>query len=217
MTKAPRTRQTDTRTRRHILDRLKREGPQDAAVLAETLCVTAMAVRQHLYALEQEGLASFDEVKRGVGRPAKLWRLTPGADKYFPDAHADLTAGLLAAMRETFGDEGLNRLLETRTEEQVRTYSHAVGAQETLRGKLVALAEIRTQEGYMAEVETAEDGAFLFVENHCPICVAAAACSGLCASERSVFQQVLGPGCTVERTDHILAGARRCAYRVAAA
>jgi predicted ArsR family transcriptional regulator len=56
----------------------------------------------------------------------------------------------------------------------------------------------------------------LLIENHCPICAAARACTNLCAGELRVFQQVLGPGVTVERIDHILAGARRCAYRVKA-
>ncbi len=39
-------------------------------------------------------------------------------------------------------------------------------------------------------------------------------CTGLCAAELSVFQAVLGINVEVTRGDHILAGARRCAYRV---
>ena len=66
----------------------------------------------------------------------------------------------------------------------------------------------------MAEVRNGEDGAFLLIENHCPVCRAAAACTGLCAAELSVFQAVLGIDVEVTRGDHILAGARRCAYRV---
>lgn len=215
MAVAPGTRRQDTRTRRLILDMLKRDGPQEAAVMAGHLDVTAMAVRQHLYALKDEGLASFEEVRRGVGRPAKLWRLTAAADRYFPDAHAELTAGLLGAMRRTFGEEGLDRLLAVRTEEQVRDYKAAVDRAKTLRDRLAALAGVRTKEGYMADVEKTQDGGYLFVENHCPVCVAAAACSSLCDSELDVFRRVLGPDCTVERIDHILAGARRCAYRIA--
>ena len=38
-------------------------------------------------------------------------------------------------------------------------------------------------------------------------------CQGLCRSELAIFQSLL-PSATVERTDHILAGARRCAYRI---
>jgi len=48
------------------------------------------------------------------------------------------------------------------------------------------------------------------VENHCPICAAAATCQGFCRAERDVFSNVLDA--RVERTEHILQGARRCAY-----
>ena len=37
-----------------------------------------------------------------------------------------------------------------------------------------------------------------------------------CRAELEVFQDTLGAGVIVERTDHILAGARRCAYRITA-
>ena len=46
---------------------------------------------------------------RPVGRPAKLWRLTLSADKFFPDGHADLTLGLIDAMRSAFGETGMDR------------------------------------------------------------------------------------------------------------
>jgi predicted ArsR family transcriptional regulator len=65
----------------------------------------------------------------------------------------------------------------------------------------------------MAEASE-EDGVFTLVENHCPICAAASACKGLCDRELSVFERVLGPDCTVERVEHLLSGARRCAYQI---
>ena len=58
-----------------------------------------------------------------------------------------------------------------------------------------------------------EDGSYLLLENHCPICAAAEACQGFCRSELLLFRALLAPA-TVERTEHILDGARRCAYRV---
>ena len=78
-----------------------------------------------------------------------------------------------------------------------------------------ALARVRAEEGYVAEVVDDPDGrGVLLVEHHCPICAAATACQGLCRSELAVFRAVLGTDVTVERIDHILAGARRCAYRI---
>lgn len=52
----------------------------------------------------------------------------------------------------------------------------------------------------------------MLVENHCPICAAATACAGFCRSELETFRAVLSA--EVERSEHILAGARRCAYRI---
>lgn len=202
------------RTRRAVLDLLKQAGPQDAAVLAERIGVTPMAVRQHLYEMQAEGLVAHDSVRRPVGRPAKLWRLTEAAERFFPDGHAELTTALLQAMRQAFGADGLDRLLSVRTEQQVADYGAAIGSADSLPARLRRLAERRTSEGYMAEVEAEADGVWLFIENHCPICTAAEACSGLCASELEVFRRVLGPDVEIDRTDHILAGARRCAYRV---
>ena len=66
----------------------------------------------------------------------------------------------------------------------------------------------------MAEVKPLGKGAFLLVENHCPICAAATACTGFCVTELDLFRAVLGPGAVVKRTEHIVAGDRRCAYRI---
>lgn len=201
-------------TRQAILDILKLDGPSEAADLAAKQGVSTMAVRQHLYALQEEGFVQYTESPRPVGRPAKIWALTESADRFFPDAHAELTAGLLGAMRATFGEEGLQKLIAERSAQQIRAYAARVDREDSVEGKLKALAEIRDSEGYMASVEEAEDGAYLLIENHCPICVAAQACSRLCDGELTVFRAVLGPHVSVDRADHLLAGARRCAYRV---
>ena len=74
---------------------------------------------------------------------------------------------------------------------------------------------MRTEEGYVAEVVDDPDGpGVLLIEHHCPICTAASACPGLCGSELGLFRAVLGPKVSVERTQHIIAGDRRCTYRV---
>ena len=149
-----------------------------------------------------------------MGRPAKLWGLTPAADRFFPDGHAELTIGLISAVREAFGPRGLDRLVSIRSARQLKGYRARIPQRASLRRRLEALAGIRTEEGYIAEVQDQEDGSFLLVENHCPICAAASACTGLCSAELEVFQGALGPGVQIARTEHIVAGARRCAYRV---
>lgn len=202
------------RTRRAIVRLLKEEGPMDARQLAARLRLSAMAIRLHLYALQAEQLVRYEEQPRPLGRPAKLWQLTPAADHLFPEGYAELTVSLLGSIGKAFGKAGLERLLALRTRDQIVAYRERMAGAESLRQRLKALAMIRTDEGYMADVKPQAGGAFLLVENHCPICAAATACTGLCAKELEVFQSVLGDDVVISRTEHIVAGARRCAYRV---
>lgn len=204
----------ERKTRRAIVKLLKTEGPIDSAQMAERLGLTAMAVRQHLYALQRENLVTAEERPVPLGRPAKFWRLTREADRLFPEAYAELSVALIDALQETFGAEGLNRVLVSRCARQRSDYAERIRPADPLEKKVRELARVRTEEGYMAEVRPEEGGSYLLVENHCPICAAATACQGFCTTELDLFRSVLGPGVKVERVEHIISGDRRCAYRV---
>jgi predicted ArsR family transcriptional regulator len=205
---------SDANTRRQILDILKAEGACTVADLAARFGLSDMAVRLHLKDLGAEGLVTYAEERRPKGRPVKRWALTRRADAEFPDSHAELTVGLLRAMEDAFGADGLERMLAVRAAQLEAGYRREIDAGDNLDERLETLARLRSAEGYMADVEREADGSRLLLENHCPICVAASACQGLCRIEQQVFQAVLGPEVTVERIEHIPAGARRCAYRI---
>jgi predicted ArsR family transcriptional regulator len=195
---------------------LKTEGPLTSSQLAERLGVTAMAVRQHLYALVVEKFVTMEERPVPIGRPAKHWQLTTEADRLFPDAYAELSVSLISALGDAFGSEGLKRVLESRSARQEQEYAERIKPSASLKQKLQQLARVRTEEGYMAEVLPGEKGSYLLVERHCPICVAASYCQGFCSSELDLFSKVLGPDVDIEREEHIVSGARRCTYRVTA-
>jgi predicted ArsR family transcriptional regulator len=104
-------------------------------------------------------------------------------------------------------------LIKARSRHQLQNYRSEIKATSPLGEKLEALAAIRSREGYMAGVEKLGDrNSYLLVERHCPICIAATSCTGLCREELSVFRKLLGDRVQVERTEHIVAGASRCAY-----
>ena len=186
----------------------------DAAQMAERLGLTAMAVRQHLYSLQREKLVRAEERPVPLGRPAKYWQLTREADRLFPDAYAELSVALIDALGDAFGETGLKRVLDSRLARQRSDYSQRIPPSLPLKEKVRHLARIRTEEGYMAEVHAEKNGAFLLVENHCPICAAATACKGFCVTELDLFRAVFGPRVEVARIEHILSGDRRCAYRI---
>lgn len=199
-----------------VLLLLKTRGPQTAQALASLLGLTSMGVRRQLESAGEKGLVAWADSPGKVGRPVRRWLLTGAGHARFPDRHAELTLELITQVRSLFGEEGLARLIGAREAASEAAYRGAVDPAAPLPDQVGALARARDAEGYMAETQALADGSVLLVENHCPICVAARSCQDFCRSELELFGRVLGPGVSVVRIEHQLAGARRCAYRVSA-
>lgn len=197
-----------------VLLLLKTRGPQTAQVLSGLLGLTSMGVRRQLEAAEKKGLVAYRDSPGKVGRPVRRWMLSEAGHARFPDRHAELTLELIAQVRLLFGDDGLARLVQAREVAGEAVYRAQVDTIAALADRVAALARLRAAEGYMADAEPQPDGSVLLVENHCPIRAAAHSCQDWCGSELAVFGRVLGPGVSVVRIEHQLAGARRCAYRV---
>ncbi|MBB2699599.1 transcriptional regulator [Rhizobium phaseoli] len=196
-----------------ILILIKTEGPQLAAAIGDALGISGEAARQQLARMSEEGLVEPVTVAAaGRGRPRQLWHLTAAGNRRFPDGHAELTANLLATLTEQLGAAALDTVISARETETLKRYRRELETAGDLAARVDGLAAIRTREGYMADSWREADGSFMLVENHCPICAAASVCAGFCRSELETFRAVLGA--EVERSEHILAGARRCAYRI---
>ncbi|SMQ61623.1 transcriptional regulator [Devosia lucknowensis] len=195
---------------------LKMHGALSATALGAMLGTTSEAARQQLLRLADEGLVEARSASAGVGRPTQLWTLTPAAQARFPDTHAALTVQLLDIVRTRLGDDALDAIIAVREADTRNSYEAVMVPAADLEGRVATLAAMRSQEGYMAAWSKEADGSFLLVENHCPICAAATACQGFCRAELEVFRSVLGTGVTVERTEHIVSGGRRCSYVIKA-
>lgn len=196
-----------------ILILLKTEGPQLAAAVGDALGISGEAARQQLAKMAEEGLVEAMTVAaKGRGRPSQLWHLTPEGNSHFPDGHAELTANLLTTVVEQLGPAALDTVIAARESETLKRYRDELAGRSDLAARVAGLAAIRSREGYMADSWQEEDGSWMLVENHCPICAAATACAGFCRSELETFRSVLAAN--VERSEHILLGARRCAYRI---
>jgi predicted ArsR family transcriptional regulator len=200
-----------------ILFQLKSLGDAQAETLARRLRISVQAVRQRLERLLADGLVEFSDQPRGRGRPRRIWSLAPRAASLFPDTHAQLTVDLIGTIRTELGDTAFARLLKRRTSEITAVYRKRLEREPNVAGKLRALAEIRSAEGYMARLEELAGEIYLLVEDHCPICAAATVCQGFCSVELEVFQNLLGQDWQIVRQDHLLTGARRCTYRIARA
>src|SRR5690242_18544805 len=82
-------------TRRTILTILKKSGSAHSDEIAAALGVTVSGTRQHLTALERDGLLAHTDVRDGRGRPKFRYYLTPAADNLFPRNYVELTNELL--------------------------------------------------------------------------------------------------------------------------
>lgn len=204
-------------TKRRIVERLKRVESATATDLAGEFGLTDTALRQHLDALEEAGMVTRSMTEpTGRGRPPVHWQLAPAAITSFPDRHGELTVDLITSVRATLGQKALDKVIAARSDRQTAGYTLALANSTDIAERLARLADIRSDEGYLAEARPDGDG-YLLIEHHCPIRDAAAACGALCTAELDVFRRALGSDVTVTRTQHVLNGDRRCAYRVEAA
>ncbi|WP_306352790.1 helix-turn-helix transcriptional regulator [Flavobacterium sp. '19STA2R22 D10 B1'] len=193
---------------------LKKKGPLTAKEIATEFNITGEAVRQQLNKLGQQDLVSSTSITQGVGRPQQYYSLLEKSNQHFPDTHAELTVQLIETIQKVLGNNALDDIIDARAKEiDLRYFERINQAESTIEGKLNCLVAIRNEEGYMAEWKKEENN-YLLIENHCPICVAATVCQGFCRTEINTFQKVLGNEVEVKRIDHIVLGARRCAYQI---
>ncbi len=200
-----------------ILYQIKRLGPQPAKSLALHLGITTMAIRQHLSALESHGLvAAMPPEPQNRGRPLTRWKLSGAGHARFPDAHAQVTSELISGIRDQLGEGALDKVIEQRARTSLNLYRKALEHKTDLPARLKELARLRTEEGYMAEIEKVSDERYLLIEQHCPICVAAESCQGFCRAEIDTFRELFDGMARIERQEYLLDGARRCTYLVTA-
>ncbi|SFB88149.1 helix-turn-helix transcriptional regulator [Pseudoalteromonas denitrificans] len=204
-----------------IISLLKIQGPLTAKYLANELKLTTMGVRQHLQILEDAADITFEDKKALRGRPTRYWSLTTKSNNRFSDRHEELSVQLIDSVKSVFGDSGLEQLISHREESTLALYQAALVDKNGLLEKLEVLAELRSKEGYMASIvigtledDECDENVYWLLENHCPICAAASKCLNFCRSELNLFQTLLKGFAIVSREEHIIEGARRCAYKI---
>ena len=200
-------------TRRLALDTLKRRGPLSAKHLARRLGISVAGVRQHLLACEQDGIISSAPQRHGPGRPALLYSLTERGQQLFGHRYGRVALDILDGAHRIGGDDLVRRIFEERYQAQLRRYRPAANEAQ-VASKVRTLARLRSEDGFMADVEPDRTGRTTLVHHHCPIASVAVNYPRLCACELRLVRKILGPGVTVERTEHMVVGDRVCRYAV---
>ncbi len=198
-------------SRRRILELVKRSGESTAEEIAAGLGVTLSGARQHLMALERDGLLEHRSARGGPGRPRHVFVLTAAGDALFPRAYAELTNELL----EYVEDEDpalLERIFERRAQRRLQR------ARERMLGRsfperVSVVAAILDEDGYLADFATRDDGSFVITEHNCAVLGVALRYRHACSSELDFLQAAL-PEAAVTRIAHRINGGHVCAYLV---
>jgi DeoR family suf operon transcriptional repressor len=203
--------------RRAVLYAVRRRGEATAEQVAEQLDITVSGARQHLSALARDGLVESTELPSPAGRRGRrtlVYAATAAADALFPKAYGELTNELLGYVADT-DRELLDQLFAKRREARIAGARARLAKKRTLGAKVAELTRILDEDGYLASYEKVRPGVYRIVEHNCAIWAVAERYGQACTSELEFIRTVL-EGADVERVQHMVAGARRCAYEVTA-
>lgn len=203
--------------RRAVLYAVRRRGEATAEQVAEQLAMTVSGARQHLSALAEVGLVEATESSPPTarrGRRTLCYSVTPAADTFFPKAYGELTNELLGYVADA--DAALlEDLFAKRREQRIAGARARLAPKRSLGGRVAELTRILDEDGYLATSEKVAPGVYRIVEHNCAIWAVAQRYGQACTSELDFIRAVL-PGAEVERVQHMVAGARHCAYEVRA-
>jgi predicted ArsR family transcriptional regulator len=196
-------------TRGQIVSLLRR-GTRTVEELARYLGLTDNAVRNHLAALERDGIVRQDGVRRGqgVGKPAVLYEVRPEAEPLFSRAYPPV----LTAMVDVLVDELPRDRADALLREVGRRLARGAGgrASGTLEARAQAAGAVLGTLG--GDVEVVEEEGTLRIRGYaCPLSAAVARRPEVCRAVQTLVGEIVGAPVR-ECCEH---GARpRCGFAV---
>jgi predicted ArsR family transcriptional regulator len=187
---------------------LKADG-SSADALAEQLGVTITAVRQHLLALERNGLVTRGSTRASGGRPQQLYVLTPSARELFPRQYSWFSELLLTKLRQKLGSAGLEQTLHALGADA----GASVAAPETasLSERASVLAKRMRELGYDADVQASKSRLDVVARN-CVFHKLAAEHPEVCSFDLGLIGAAAGA--SVEHAECIVRGGSACRFEL---
>lgn len=186
--------QVEQPTRERVVHSILVNGPSTAADLGDRLALTPAAVRRHLDQLLEEGAIEATEprrrIARGRGRPAKVFALTDTGRDSFDQQYDDLAAQALRFIAETAGPEGVAEFARRRMSFIEERFAEVSQAQPAL-SPVEVLAQVFSDEGYVATVKDLPIVGEQLCQQHCPVSHVANEFPELCEAETAAISRVL--------------------------
>lgn len=194
------------RTQQDLLNALLHHaGGMSIDELAEQLAVTRTAIRQHLAALERDGLVLRGETRPTGRRPEQLYRLTDHAREQFPRQYQLLASALIDEVADIIGPEALATLMRSLGRKLARDREQHIVDE-------VKIVEHMNQAGYEAEVFFRSSGDAQIVAHNCVFHRLAAAHPVVCELDLALIG-TLGGG-EVEHSECMVRGGHVCRFKL---
>lgn len=133
--------------------------------LGTQLQITRNAVRQHLAALQGDGLVESGAVQATAGRPTQLYVLSPKGQALFPRQYAWLVQLMLDSVKQESGGDSLRRRLSAMgvsVGEALKTQHPGLRSR---RDKIFKLAELMEHLGYNTAATSVLDPTVISANN----------------------------------------------------
>ena len=173
--------------------------------LAEHLAVTRTAIRQHLAALERDGLVLRGATRPTGRRPEQLYRLTDHAKEQFPRQYQMLASVLIDEVADLIGPVALAALMRSLGHKLARDREQHVVEESTI-------VQHMNQAGYEAEVFFRSSGEQEIVAHNCVFHRLAAQHPVVCELDLALIG-ALGGG-EVEHSECMVRGGHVCRFKL---
>ena len=138
-------------TRQEILTALKLGGAKTAEEIGDEINISPVGARQHLTAMESEGLIVTLVERKGLGRPVHRYTTTPTGDESFARSYDSLAIGILDEIQNSSGDEAVESVLNNLTDSTASMFNYRFKRLGTT-AKVNELVKVQSERGFMANL-----------------------------------------------------------------
>lgn len=135
--------------------------------LAERLQITRNGVRQHLSALERDGLVAAGATRPSGGRPQQLYILTDRGKELFPRHYSWFAKLIVEAIKREHGEEGLRERLAAMGSAVAAQLRGQYSRDESRKQKVENLAAVMEELGYDARSIAGSEQAPVIEADNC--------------------------------------------------
>jgi DeoR family suf operon transcriptional repressor len=176
-------------TRDIILHTLKSSNQAKVDDLADAADVSPVTVRHHLNALQAEDLIEVSSVRRKVGRPYYVYRLSEQGHELFPKKYVRLSDRLLDELKAHFPAETVTELFNGIVQSVVDEHRERFQSL-SFEERLTYLVDLLAEEGFLAQWERV-NGEYKLTEYSCPYFSLTARHAEVCSFDKELMIHVL--------------------------